>query len=240
MSAACRGRDASYADFVDDMRAGRVVGSVRGIRVPISARERKRNWNIRSFDFDCLLDPIYPDNILSRPLVGDCSIVDDRVDTAMLFRFHCLQFITIFRFDIVENFDDLIDDSPRIWIYMLREDGVWESRDVDCQYLVGLADFAFKQIANPEVLEIEGQPRAVLRRPSLSQGRSVPGTGIVRLTRRLYSERRDGPGEQGSPKRPHSRRPHYRRLKSREEPILVRGCMIHGGDEGPRQFRVVE
>lgn len=57
---------------------------------------------------------------------------------------------------------------------------------------------------------------------------------FIRISKRLY--RQTGVGGVGSPKGPHERRGHLRRLKSGRQ-VVVRASSIHGGSPVPRHYR---
>jgi hypothetical protein len=220
---------ATYGDFVEAMRQKRVHGHADGVLLEISRLERKRNWSIPSYDFGRLLDPTYLRNVLGRiPPTGSLPPPIKR-DRAFLFTFGSERQVLIQRYGISDYPDD--DDGPRFWFYAKAAGGPWLSMDGKKARWESLWIEATYLLTNPEFIEVAHSRASVgvanLRR-RMAGAALLPATGVVNLTRfRRLGAAAPGTGL-GSPKRPHDRSGHERRLRDGRV-IKVRACEVHSG-----------
>lgn len=206
--------------------------ATRPLGLPIPRIERKRNWDIPSFDFGHLLDLSHPDNLLAD--LSRRQLHPRKQDIAIAFTRSGEPWILISRWGTREQPDD--DDwSPRLWLYRRISDGSWENADSELLVLEYIYWCAEWLLQNPVRIEAVAGPRMRCPRSGLNGPRSIRGPTVIRLIQPVYPA--SGLHGTGSPRRPHDRRGHLRRYRSGKS-VWVKASKIRGGAATGTEYRV--
>lgn len=222
-----------YASFVMAMEAKQVVDVDQGARQPVDRLLRKTNWTIESYHFGDLLDPANSDGLFwATDVVSEPEL--PWAPAAYTFSIGGIPYVLAKRTIPAPLHEK--GEIACIHFFRLAPDGIWERVEYSMPALTGLIFLADQLLTDRTTVELEPTQRVRLGRPSISRNRSIPGSTVIHLQRRLYPNRPVAHG--GSSKRPHERRSHTRRLRSGRI-IRVTSSSIRGGTGRPKAYDVI-
>ena len=232
---------ATYGDFVESMRRGEVQAPSNAYPHAIPALERKRNWAVPSFDFSALLDPSARRNLLHRlPSSNGLAFRPPVQDAAYICSVGPERRLLVVRWGVKDYPDD--DEGPRFYYYRKVGNGPWVSADGDRDEWQFFWAAAHYLLQNPRWVVSDADPSSVIhanKRRRMAGTRSLPPTQVIRLTRRVRTNRPSTAMATGAgaPKSPHHRKGHFRRLRDGRV-VPVKPCKIHAGAAAPQNFVV--